>query len=258
MSLIKITFDSASVTSKQDADINHFLANNQNGIFSSLLGGCVASTSNNYISFQSGYIQVYGRRIFVEAGTRIGISLDTSAYGYIIIKINLGDNSVNLEKKEATENYPTLLQEDLRNGGMIYEFPLTRYTKTTSSLTLDSTFNPPQISTSYSLANSLSYDVKNRVDNQYGSQWDGWATLSYGKCYIFRNLTTSNASRGIGVVYVGGCNVLFSTDAVSGSGGMVYYYYNGKERHLSMQLTSNGLYVEQSEGSEPKYARVIR
>lgn len=260
MGLIKITFDSASVTSKQDADLNHFLVSSQNGIFAWVLGRCQASTSNNYINFQSGYVQAYGRRVFVESGTRISISLDGNAYGYVVVRINLGDNSVTLEKKETTSTWPVLTQEDLQNGGLIYEIPLTRYTKTTSSLTLDSSYTPPQIVSEYSRASTLCNNLENRIDTKYSDVWDFYPERysSTSNTYIFRGITTSNASRGIGSVSVGGCTVLFSTAAVSGSGGMVYYYYSGRERSLSMQLTSNGLYIEASDGSQPKYARVVR
>ena len=71
MAIQKITFDAASVSSKMDADINHFLTSGVNGIFYGILGRCQASVSNNYISFQNGYVQVYGRRIFVESGTKM-------------------------------------------------------------------------------------------------------------------------------------------------------------------------------------------
>ena len=63
MALIKIAFDAASVSSKMDADINHFLTSGVSGIFYGILGRCQASVSNNYIAFQSGYAQIYGRRI---------------------------------------------------------------------------------------------------------------------------------------------------------------------------------------------------
>ena len=145
MGLIKITFDNASVTSKQDADCNHFLANKQSGVLDGILGKCQASISNSYIQFQSGYIQVYGRRVFVESGTKIQIPLDANAYGYVYIKFDLGNNVVTLEKKEASSSYPSLTQQDLMNGGLVYEFPLTRYQKTTSSITIDATWSVPLI-----------------------------------------------------------------------------------------------------------------
>ena len=170
MSLIKITFDSASVTSKQDADINHFLVDSQNGVFAWVLGRCLASYSNNYITFQSGYVQVYGRRVFVEAGTKIGVALDKTAYGYVFIKIDLSDNSVTLDKRENTSTWPTLVQEDLRNGGLIYELPLCRYTKTTSSFTLDTSYKVPTIVSSYIEASDLVDELETKIKEKENSK----------------------------------------------------------------------------------------
>ena len=258
MAIQKITFDAASVSSKMDADINHFLTSGVSGIFYGILGRCQASVSNNYISFQNGYVQVYGRRIFVESGTKISVSLDGSAYGYVIIKINLGDNSISLEKKEASSAYPTLTQNDLMNGGLIYEFPLCRYTKTSSSITLDSNYDPPYIKNDQTKINEKGTEVRNNISSSYGPLWDAWSSLSYGSCYVFTGITSLNAYDGIISVYVGGTNVLFCGASVGGSGGIVHYRYNGQDCTLSCQLTSSKLYVEDSRGNQPKYARVIR
>ena len=144
MGLIKITFDDARVTSKDDADYYHHLASKKNGILDGVLGKCVPSVSNSNISFQSGYVQVYGRRVYVESGTRMAITLDGNAKGYVYIKYDLGNNAVTLEKKEST-NFPTLREDDLMNGGLIYEFPIAKYQKTASSLTLVDGWSAPKI-----------------------------------------------------------------------------------------------------------------
>lgn len=144
MALVKIIFDDATVSSKQDADYYHFVASKKNGVLDGVLGKCVPSVSNSNISFQNGYVQVYGRRVYVESGTRIAITLDGNAKGYVVIKYNLGNNEVTLEKKEGS-NFPNLTQEDLMNGGFIYEFPIAKYTKSASSLTLESDWVAPKI-----------------------------------------------------------------------------------------------------------------
>ncbi len=258
MAIQKITFDAASVSSKMDADINHFLTSGVNGIFYGILGRCQASVSNNYISFQNGYVQVYGRRIYVESGTKISVSLDGSAYGYVIIKIDLGNNSISLEKKEASSAYPTLTQNDLMNGGLIYEFPLCRYTKTSTSITLDTNYDPPSIKNDQTKINEKGTEVKNDASSKYGPVWDMYSSLSQGNCYVFEDINSSNAFDGIISVYVDGTNVLFCGASVSGSGGVVNYRYNGQDCYLSCQLTSSKLYIEDSRGRQPKYARVIR
>ena len=258
MAIVKVTFDAASVSSKTDADINHFLTSGVSGIFYGILGRCVASVSNNYISFQSGYVQAYGRRVYVESGTKIAVSLDGSAYGYVIIKIDLGNNTITLEKKEASSAYPTLTQNDLMNGGLIYEFPLCRYTKTSTSITLDTNYDPPSIKNDQTNINAKGTAVLSEASSRYGPVYDEWSTLSYGHCYVFDGITTSNAYDGIISLYVGGSNVLFCGASVGGSGGIVHYRYNGQDCTLSCQLTSSKLYVEDSRGNQPKYARVIR
>ena len=258
MAVVKITFDAASVSSKMDADINHFLTSGVNGIFYGILGRCQASVSNNYISFQNGYVQVYGRRIFVESGTKISVSLDGSAYGYVIIKIDLGNNVITLEKKEASSAYPSLTQNDLMNGGLIYEFPLCRYTKTSSSISLDGNYDPPYIKNDQTKINEKGSEIRDNVSSSYGPLWDMYSSHSYGNCYVFEDITSLNAYNGIISVYVGGTNVLFCGASVGGSGGVVHYRYNGQDCTLSCQLTSSKLYVEDSRGNQPRYARVIR
>jgi len=256
MSLVKITFDAASVTSKMDADINHFLTSGVNGVFYGILGRCQCSTSNNYISFQSGYVQVYGRRIYVEGGTKISVSLDGTAYGYVVVKVDLGSNLITLEKKEASSGYPSLTQQALMNGGLIYEFPLCRYTKTASSVTLDPNYNPTYIYNDQTNINSKGVSVKNDISSIYGPVWQSYYSSVSNNTYKFNNITTSNASNGVIGVYVGGAYVTFKANAMSGSGGLVYYTYLGNHYQLSGQLTSSGLYLEDSRGSVPKYVSV--
>lgn len=154
MSLVKITFDGSNVTAKQDADINyHMNGLVAAGVLKGLGGGVTASTSNNYIYFTSGFVEIYGRRIFVENNTQIYISLDSSKYGYVIIDVDLSNNSVTLTKAESSGNYPSLTQQNLSTGGTRYQMPIAKYTKTTSSLTLVN-FRPTEIDTPLNVANS--------------------------------------------------------------------------------------------------------
>lgn len=256
MSLVKITFDAASVTSKMDADLNHFLASSVNGVFYGILGGCRCSTSNNYISFQSGYAQVYGRRVYVESGTRISVSLDRTAYGYVAIRVDLGKNAVTLEKKEASSGYPSLTQEDLMNGGLVYELPLCRYTKTTSSVTLDDAFSPTYIRSAQDRVDSMAESVKAEVSAEYGPHYQALADSSSGSGHKFSLITSSNSLNGVIGVYLKGAYVTFMGRAVAGSGGIIRYTYLGTEYMLSAQLTSTGLVLEDSRGTTPKYVTV--
>lgn len=106
--------------------------------------------------------------------------------------------------------------------------------------------------------NSKDSDVKQYVRDNYGSLWDGYSNLEYGHCYSFDDITSLNAYNAVISVYVGGVTVMFTGASVGGSGGIVPYRYLGQDYQLSCQLTSSKLYVEDSRGNEPKYARVIR
>lgn len=141
MGLIKITFDGSTLSSKQDADIDHHVSGLvPAGIIRGLGSELSYSASNNYITFQDGYVQIYGRRIYVETGSRIYISLDSTRYGYVVITVNLTSNSVTLGIAENASAYPTLTQQDLSKTGIIYQFPICKYTKTTTALSIVSSF----------------------------------------------------------------------------------------------------------------------
>ena len=142
MALQKITFDGSSVTSKRDADINHHIGGLvRAGIIEGLGNECQVSVSNNYITLRDGYVQIYGRRIYVEDGSQVYISLDSTKYGYVVVEVNLTSNSVALKAVEtSSSSYPNLTQQDLSTTGTLYQFPIAKYKKTTSSITLDTGF----------------------------------------------------------------------------------------------------------------------
>ena len=259
MGLVKITFDGSSVTSKQDADFNfHFADCKPAGVMKGLGGDCAFSTSNNYIYFQSGYIEVYGRRIYVENNTSIYITLDSTKYGYVCVTVDLDSNSVTLEKIENGTTYPTLTQENLHTGGTKYQFPICKYTKTTSSLTLDPDFHPEYVDTVAKRLEAHKLDVLNTVAQNYGPLYQRTYSSKSGNNYIFASITSLNASSSVISCYVGGTFVVFSSDNASGSGGVVYYRYLGVDKTLSVQLKSSGLYISASDGSQPKYVGAIR
>lgn len=156
MGLVKITFDGSTVSAKQDADINYHLGGLvPAGIIKGLGSELSYSSSNNYITFQDGYVQIYGRRLYVEAGSRVYISLDSTKYGYVIITINLTTNSATLGIAETTSSsYPTLTQQNLSKSGTIYQFPICKYSKTSTSLNIDSEYQRIFIEPALAIATS--------------------------------------------------------------------------------------------------------
>ncbi len=150
MGLVKLTFDGAMNTAKHDAFVNAFLTNYENGIISGLANNLYYSISNGNVTFRSGYVSVYGRRVFVEEGTTINIALDSNKSGYIVIEINTITNKVDLIKLEATGTYPSLIQTNLLNEDGIYQLPIFAYTKSTTSLQANTSFVPSYIRTNKS------------------------------------------------------------------------------------------------------------
>ena len=243
MALIKITFDSASVSSKQDADLNHFMASSLNGRIYGLGGNVNVTTSNNYIILSSGYVQVYGRRVYVESNTKIAVALDGTAYGYVYICFDLGNNIVSLEKKETPTGYPSLVQENLQLGGLIFELPVARYTKTASSLTLDNNYDAPKIQSPDSLAQARDSTLSSSINSQYGPAYQATYSSVSGRFFTYSGIHSGNANNGFGNVYVAGWNVVFSTAAATGSGAVYQYKFNGTWYDVGIQLTSSGLIV---------------
>ena len=263
MGLVKITFDGSSVTSKQDADFNYHWADcTPAGVIKGLGGNCSVSTSNNYIYFQSGYIEIYGRRIYVQANTSVYVTLDSTKYGYVCATVDLSENTLTLEKIESSSGYPTLTKEDLHNGGSKYQFPICKYSKTTSSLTLDSSFSPTYLDTVKNRLSSFESTLSTTMTNTYGSKAQkSYSTKSYNT-YIFKDIKSSNAATGIGSVYLDGdgVTILFSCHAILDSGGIVYYHNSsGTFKKVALQLTASGLSIEPSDTAIiPKDVYVVR
>ncbi len=138
MGLQKITFEGGNVTSKMDSDLYHFLFSSDVGILKGLKNECGYTLANNTITFSDGYVSVYGRIIYVENQTTIGVTPDSSKYGYVVLGVNTSDNSISLYLKEQTGSYPSLTMTNLLTTDGLYELALCAYTKTTTSVTLTS------------------------------------------------------------------------------------------------------------------------
>jgi hypothetical protein len=138
MGLQKITFEGGNVTSKMDSDLYHFLFSSDVGVLKGLKNECGYTLANNTITFSDGYVSVYGRIIYVENQTTIGVTPDSSKYGYVVLGVNTSDNSISLYLKEQTGSYPSLTVTNLLTTDGLYELALCAYAKTTTSVTLTS------------------------------------------------------------------------------------------------------------------------
>lgn len=143
MSLQKITFTNSTVSAQKDADFYYFLLNDI-GVLRGIKHGLQVTNNVNRIVFKSGYVNIYGRMLFIEEDTTVTIPLDQVAYGYVIIRVNTSNNTAELTYKEGTANYPDLTQENIMQEFGIYEFALAKYSKTSTNLALQE-FTPKYI-----------------------------------------------------------------------------------------------------------------
>lgn len=140
MGVQKVIFDGANVTSKIDADLHHFLFSQDVGILKGLKQECSFTLSNNTITFQDGYVSVYGRVVYVENQTTVSVIPDSIKYGYVVLSVDTSSNTVQIFVKEEVGTYPTLIQTNLQSLDGVYELALCAYSKTTTSVTLNTDY----------------------------------------------------------------------------------------------------------------------
>lgn len=166
MALKKLTFDEALNTAKDDAYFNWYLTNKTNGVFYDLGDRCDASSSNGKITFKDGFASIYGRRVYIENGTSVSVSLDGTKKGYVVLRVDTVNNTAALATKEGTSsNYPNLSKTNLLEGDGTFELPLVGYTKTTTSLILDKTV-VTYIKTNQSSVDSVNSSLLTRITNE--------------------------------------------------------------------------------------------
>lgn len=258
MGLIKITFDGSSVSAKQDADINHHVTGLvPAGIIRGLGSDLSLSASNNYITFQAGYVQIYGRRIYVEAGSQVYVSLDSTKSGYVIIDVNLATNTALLTTVEGS-SYPTLIQNDLSKTGTRYQMPIARYTKTATSLTIDTSFQRTFIETPLSVADSGYQKAKTYVNENYSSWARSYADESTASTWKYR-IDSWDWSDGMILVNINDCVII----PVSGnfinnhSNGLLYYMYDGVSYRLGVSKVASDAFMISTSTSSHKVKSIV-
>lgn len=162
MGIQKVTFEGGNVTSKVDSDLYHYLFSSDVGILKDLKSECAFTLANNTITFGDGYISVYGRIIYVESQTTIGVTPDSSKYGYVVLGVNTSDNSASIYLKEQVGNYPSLSLTNLLTTDGLYEIVLCAYSKTTTSVTLNASYSRKFITNDKTRVSELETSILNR------------------------------------------------------------------------------------------------
>ncbi|WP_338954686.1 hypothetical protein [Spiroplasma endosymbiont of Polydrusus cervinus] len=123
MAIIGKTFNNHNIEAADDANIqNYFLSSNTENKIGIIKNNekVLYTQNNNKITFNQNYILIYGRLLELEENTEIELiqpsNPNETYYGYVIIKVNLGQSDpVNLEIKYNNGSTPNLQNDNLIN-----------------------------------------------------------------------------------------------------------------------------------------------
>lgn len=139
------TFDKENVTASADASLQSYF---------NLDGACIIgnrgdefslATNGLKVTVGTGEALIQGRHVKVLSTMEVPVPANTD--GYIVIEINLGNENTS-EGEPGRENYTVQnnqlflkytdgpIQENLNNGGMIFDFALARVQSTSTSITI--------------------------------------------------------------------------------------------------------------------------
>jgi hypothetical protein len=238
MGLQKITFEGGNVTSKVDSDLYHFLFSSDVGILKGLKSECSFTLANNTITFSDGYASIFGRLVYIENQTMIGVTPDSSKSGYVVLGVNSADDSVSIYLKEQAGGYPSLTTTNLLTTDGLYELVLCAYTKTTTSVTLTS-YSRKMISNDKGRVDTLD----DEIFNHYLPIRKQLTLVSTGT-YRFSGTNSTELSQAILYVVINGTTIVtFPGELlfiIVGSNTAVSYRYASSDYSLSISY-ENGV-----------------
>lgn len=126
MSITLHTVDNGVVNAINDAKYYEKLTNSACGMVE---GGVVTIVSANTLHITSGWGVILGRLFSIEAeDINVEVSSSGTVNGRLKMVIDLSDPDTPISiDSEARSPLPALTQEDLNNGGFVYEFALATY-----------------------------------------------------------------------------------------------------------------------------------
>lgn len=136
MAIRGVTFSKQSVSANDDAHIHKMLVNGRSG----KTKGCTMTFGTDDIFISSGYFFAANRLIeisSIETVTTPVISTGTT-YCRLVFEVDLSKVNTNAEFTQgyfkvltsSTSAYPDITQEDVENGGNVFQLPFARFTKT--------------------------------------------------------------------------------------------------------------------------------
>lgn len=130
-----ITFSDQAFYSKDFAHFQHFFLNGDAGITK----GCTVTHDDTTVTIGKGYFIAHGRMMCIEeAETVVASQGFASGYNRIVYEIDLSKENTVTDFRQGyikVLNSETLIQEDLDDGGNVYQFPFCHFQWSGSAIT---------------------------------------------------------------------------------------------------------------------------
>lgn len=139
MAIRGITFSKQSVSSNDDSHIYGVLLNGRRG----RTRGCKMTYAADDIYISDGYFIAANRLIQISSAETVSTPVVSSGTTYcrLVFEIDLTKTNSNSEFNQGSfkiltsaSAYPAITQEDLENGGSVYQLPFAAFTKTVSGI----------------------------------------------------------------------------------------------------------------------------
>lgn len=126
--LVGYTFDEQLFTSEAFAKFQDTFLSKKSGV----IDGITLSNTNNTVTISSGWFVVRGRFLREQGGSTLSIT--ENGYYSVVCEIDLNEENTETELSQAkyklikgTGTYPTLVQQDITNGGTIYQYEFAKF-----------------------------------------------------------------------------------------------------------------------------------
>ena len=134
-----ITFDEQTITAANMAHFMNVFSGHQNGVTQ----GCEITSDANNLYIAPGYFLIHGRQVQIVGTQTVPLEhVDSGAlYCLVVFEIDLTKTNTETSFLQGTirtltsaSAYPAPTQEDLDDGGTVYQYPLARYHVTSSGV----------------------------------------------------------------------------------------------------------------------------
>ncbi len=131
--LIGYTFDEQLFTSEAFRKFQDTFLNKNSGV----IDGCSVSKTNTTVTVSDGWFVIKGALLREQGGTTLNVEQD--GYYSLVCEIDLTKENTETSLLQATiklirgaSTYPTLTQQDITNGGSVYQYEFARFRSSNS------------------------------------------------------------------------------------------------------------------------------